>query len=202
MSAGNHGGRRAATAAAKYEFDFANCLDRRFKRAGDGYRWASTIGEFEVAIAAARNEVGEVYGVEVSVFDLLAAGREVEWWRHMVRVTRGGWRERLQKQVGKALIRAPHRPLCAPCGDDKAGRRAPLVIRRSERTRRQFFGCVNFNTRPSCRYTLDVELAFDGPHQPVCATDNESLSRDNEILARGSETCTRAQQKTAALVRA
>jgi len=87
--------------------DLRNCLDRRFQLDGDAYTWRSTVGKFAVTVVPWRTNA-ETNCVRVAVSDCLT-GLEVHQWTHSVRCT-DNWRERLQELVGKAMIRAQHRP--------------------------------------------------------------------------------------------
>src|SRR5438552_2968133 len=89
--------------------DLRNCLDRRFQCDRDVYTWRSTVGKFTVSVAPFRTNA-ETTCVRVGVSDCLS-DLEVEEWTHSVRCT-DNWRERLQELVGKAMIRAQHRPIC------------------------------------------------------------------------------------------
>jgi hypothetical protein len=136
--------------------DLRNCLDRRFQLDGDVYIWRSTVGRFAVTVAPLRTNA-ETNCVRVVVFDCLS-DLEVEDWTHSVRCT-DNWRERLQELVGKAMIRAQHRPFCRDCSP--AGReRVPLMVKTSAKHKSQFFGCANYRST-DCRYTLSVDRAFE-----------------------------------------
>jgi hypothetical protein len=153
--------------------DLRNCLDRRFQLDGDGYVWRSTVGKFAVSVVSWRTS-SETDCVRVVVYDCLT-DLEVDDWTHSVRCTHN-WRERLQELVGKAMIRAQHRPVCPTCAC--VGREeVPLLVRASLRNRSQFFGCANYRTA-DCRYTLSLECAFEFNTQ----------SRQLSISARESAT--------------
>src|SRR4030095_13721050 len=109
--------------------DLRNCLDRRFKFDGDRYVWRSTVGKFAVSVIPWRTSA-DTECVRVVVYDCLT-GLEVDEWSHSVRCT-DNWRERLQELVGKAMIRAQHRPVCPACSSH-ANESAPLVLRTSVR---------------------------------------------------------------------
>jgi len=136
--------------------DIRNCLDRRFLRDGDFYTWRSTVGKFAVTVVPFRTKA-ETNCVRVGVFDCLS-NLEVEEWTHSIRCT-DNWRERLQELVGKAMIRAQHRPICPACSS-AGSERVSLLVRTSLRNKSQFFGCVNYRLT-DCRYTLSVDCAFD-----------------------------------------
>ena len=136
--------------------DLRNCLDRRFQLDGDRYVWRSTVGKFAVIVIPWRTSA-ESDCVRVVVYDCLT-DVEVDEWSHSVRC-RDNWRERLQELVGKAMIRAQHRPSCPNCTKPE-DKRVPMVVRRSARNKSQFLGCANYRTA-ACRCTIDIVLAFE-----------------------------------------
>jgi len=136
--------------------DLRNCLDRRFQLDGDRYAWISTVGKFAVTVLPWRTNT-ETDCVRVAVKDCIT-DLEVDEWTHSVRCT-DNWRERLQELVGKAMIRAQHRPVCPNCSQAD-GEQVPMLVRTSARRRTQFFGCANYRTT-DCHYTVSVECAFD-----------------------------------------
>jgi hypothetical protein len=136
--------------------DVTNCLDRRFQRDGERYVWKSTVGKFMVSVIPWRTST-DTNCVRVVVYDCLT-DLEVEAWSHSVRCT-DSWRERLQELIGKAIIRAQHRPFCLSCSSH-AAERVPMLVRTSVRTKSQFFGCANYY-KTDCHYTLCVNRAFD-----------------------------------------
>jgi hypothetical protein len=150
-----------------------NCLDRRFQLDGDVYTWRSTVGKFAVTVAPLRTNA-ETNCVRVVVFDCLS-DLEVEEWTHSVRCT-DNWRERLQEFVGKAMIRAQHRPMCPDCSS-AGSERVPMIIKTSARNKRQFFGCANYR-KTDCHYTVSIGRAFE------CAA--EHLKNSQAILARSA----------------
>jgi hypothetical protein len=115
--------------------DLRNCLDRRFQLDGDRYTWRSTVGKFAVTVVPWRTNA-ETNCVRVVVCDCLT-DLEVEDWSHSVRCT-DNWRERLQELVGKAMIRAQHRPFCPAC-TSQVPERVPLLVRTSVSTAGFFF---------------------------------------------------------------
>jgi len=135
--------------------DVRNCLDRRFQLDGDRYIWRSTVGKFIVSVIPWRTNANTDC-VRVVVYDCLT-DLEVEEWSHSVRCT-DNWRERLQELVGKAMIRAQHRPMCPDCNQSGA-ECVPLVVRASAKNRSQFFGCANYREK-GCRQTLSIDHAF------------------------------------------
>jgi hypothetical protein len=135
--------------------DMRNCLDRRFQLDGDRYIWRSTVGQFAVTVVPWRTNA-ETDCVRVVVSDCLT-DLEVDQWTHSVRCT-DNWRERLQELVGKAMIRAQHRPTCSDCGP--GGEQMPMLVRTSSRYGTQFFGCANYLKR-GCRHTLSIDRAFE-----------------------------------------
>jgi|GEM_PF-2911096 len=136
--------------------DITNCLDRRFLRDGDRYIWKSTVGKFMVTVIPFRTN-SDTDCVRVVVYDCLT-DLEVEDWSHWVRCT-ANWRERLQESVGKAMIRAQHRPSCPLCTPQQA-HQLPLLIRTSVKNNSQFFGCSNYHAL-NCRYTISLGRAFE-----------------------------------------
>jgi hypothetical protein len=136
--------------------DVRNCLDRRFQIDGDRYVWKSTVGMFMVSVIPWRTST-ETDCVRVVVYDCLT-DLEVEDWSHSVRCT-DNWRERLQELVGKAMIRAQHRPLCPSC-NTQGSERVLLLVRTSVKNRTQFFGCANYHTS-NCRLTWSISRAFE-----------------------------------------
>src|SRR4030095_9021151 len=131
--------------------DLRNCLDRRFQFDGDRYVWRSTVGKFAVSVIPWRTSADSDC-IRVAVYDCLS-DLEVEGWSHSVRCTEN-WRERLQELVGKAMIRAQHRPVCIEC-NHPGGDVAPMLIRTSTRNKSQFFGCFNYRGS-GCHHTLSV----------------------------------------------
>lgn len=136
--------------------DVTNCLDRRFQREGDRYVWKSTVGKFMVIVIPWRTNA-ETDCVRVVVYDCLT-DLEVEEWSHSVRCT-DNWRERLQELVGKAMIRAQHRPFCPAC-PSQGIERVHLLVKRSVRNKRQFFGCANYRIT-GCHFTLNIDRQFE-----------------------------------------
>ncbi len=122
--------------------DLRNCLDRRFQLAGDRYTWKSTVGRFAVTVIPWRTNA-DTNCVRVAVSDCLT-DLEIDQWNHSVRCT-DNWRERLQELVGKAMIRAQHRPFCPACSSQGTDR-VHLLLRTSMRTKNQFYGCANYRT--------------------------------------------------------
>jgi len=129
--------------------DLRNCLDRRFQQNGDGYIWKSRVGKFTVAVVPWQT-IAETDCVRVAVTDCLT-GVEVDAWTHSVRCS-DNWRERLQELVGKAMIRAQHRLTCSKCSQP-SGELVTMVVRTSQKHKRQFFGCANYR-KTDCRHTL------------------------------------------------
>lgn len=136
--------------------DLRNCLDRRFQLDGDRYTWRSTVGKFIVDVVLWRTNA-ETDCVRVVVSDCLT-DLEVDEWSHSVRCT-DNWRERLQELVGKAMIRAQHRPSCAACSS-QGPECVPMLVRTSARLKSQFFGCANYR-KTKCRRTVSVNRAFE-----------------------------------------
>lgn len=136
--------------------DLRNCLDRRFQLDGDRFTWRSTVGKFAVTVVPWRTNA-ETNCVRVVVSDCLT-DLEVDEWTHSVRCT-DNWRERLQELVGKAMIRAQHRPFCPACSSCGT-ERIPLLVRTSVRNKSQFFGCANYRTS-DCHYTVGVNRVFE-----------------------------------------
>ncbi|CAN5883364.1 hypothetical protein BH18ACI4_BH18ACI4_00830 [soil metagenome] len=136
--------------------DLRNCLDRRFQLDGDGYTWRSTVGKFTVTVAPWRTNA-ESNCVRVAVSDGLT-DLEVDAWTHSVRCT-DNWRERLQELVGKAMIRAQHRPICPNCSQ-LGGELVPMLVRTSIKHKSQFFGCANYR-KTGCPHTVSIDLAFE-----------------------------------------
>jgi len=136
--------------------DLRNCLDRRFQLDGDVYTWRSTVGKFAVTVVPWRTNV-ETDCVRVVVSDCLT-DLEIDEWTHSVRCT-DNWRERLQELVGKAMIRAQHRPLCPACSS-QGSESVPLLLRTSVRNKSQFFGCANYH-KTDCRHTVSIDRAFE-----------------------------------------
>jgi hypothetical protein len=152
--------------------DLRNCLDRRFQFDGDCYVWRSTVGKFAVTVIPWRTNA-ESDCVRVAVTDCLT-DLEVEEWTHSVRCT-DNWRERLQELVGKAMIRAQHRPNCLSCS--QPGRvLVPMLLRTSAKHQSQFFGCANYK-KTDCRRTISIEHAFECESQGLSMTSGYSLSQ-------------------------
>ena len=93
-------------------------------------------------------------------------------WSHDVMCGEGDWRDRLQSLTGKLLIKAQHRPFCARCN-------APLRVKTNKENSRQFFGCRNYQGGRGCRYTKDLDLAFE----PNPRTASEANSGDQQSNA-------------------
>jgi hypothetical protein len=136
--------------------DLRNCIDRRFQLNGDVYNWKSTVGKFAVTVVPWRTNA-DMDCARVVVSDCLT-DLEVDEWTHSVRCT-GNWRERLQELVGKAMIRAQHRPFCPACSAH-GPERVPLLVRTSVRNKSQFFGCSNYRAL-DCHYTVSIDCAFE-----------------------------------------
>jgi len=133
-----------------------NCLDRRSQLDGDVYTWKSTVGKFAVTVVLWRINA-ETNCVRVAVSDCLT-DLEVDQWTHSVRCT-DNWRERLQEPVGKAMIRAQHRPICSSC-TQPGGDLVPMLVRTSAKHKSQFFGCANYR-KTDCRHTVSIDHAFE-----------------------------------------
>ncbi len=131
--------------------DLRTCLDRRFQLDGDGYIWRSTVGKFAVSVVPWRTSA-DTDCLRVTVFDCLT-NLEIDEWTHSVRCT-DNWRERLQELVGKAMIRAQHRPMCTNCTESE-GEMVPMVVRTSAKHKSQFFGCINYRDT-HCRHTARI----------------------------------------------
>ncbi len=145
--------------------DLRNCVDRRFQLDDDKYTWRSTVGKFAVMVVPWRTSA-ETNCVRVMVGDCLT-DLNVDEWTRSVRCT-DNWRERLQELVGKAMIRAQHRPSCPACSL-QGTESVPLLVRASVRNKSQFFGCANYR-KANCHYTLSIKRAFEG---------NDQLSNSN-----------------------
>lgn len=152
------GSRKEALMNSNHEspMDLRNCLDRRFQFDGERYVWRSTVGKFAVSVIPWRTS-GDHDCIRVAVYDCLS-DLEVEEWSHSVRCTEN-WRERLQELVGKAMIRAQHRPVCASCSS-LGIERVPMLIKNSMKYKMQFFGCANYRAT-DCHYTTRVDRAFE-----------------------------------------
>lgn len=150
--------------------DLRNCLDRRFQLDSDRYTWRSTVGKFAVTVVPWQTNA-ETNCVRVVVYDCLT-DLEVAEWTRSVRCT-DNWRERLQELVGKAMIRAQHRPICPDCSQE-GGERVPLLVRTSARHKSQFFGCANYR-KTECRRTVSVNRAFEGWTESPMKTSGATL---------------------------
>lgn len=155
--------------------DLQNCLDRRFELDGDRYVWKSTVGKFMVSVIPWRMN-NNTDCVRVAVYDCLT-DVEVGGWSHSVRCS-DNWRERLQESVGKAMIRAQHRPVCPDCSEAE-GERIPMLVRTSSRNRSQFFGCTSYRKR-GCRRTVSVDRAFELTEDPMKASE-ATLATSNRL---------------------
>lgn len=136
--------------------DLRNCLDRRFQFEVDRYVWRSTVGKFAVSVIPWQTSA-DTDCVRVAVYDCLS-DLEVDEWSHSVRCS-DNWRERLQELVGKAMIRAQHRPVCPNCTKPEA--LVPMLVRASAKHKSQFFGCANYH-KADCRHVVSLNRAFEG----------------------------------------
>ncbi len=153
--------------------DLRNCLDRRFQLDDDRYTWRSTVGKFAVTVIPWQTNA-ETNCVRVVVSDCLT-DLEVDQWSHSVRCT-DNWRERLQELVGKAMIRAQHRPVCPDCSQVD-GEQVPMLLRASSRHRTQFFGCANY-MKMDCRHSVNIDRAFeDGRTATIGKTSQTMLAK-------------------------
>jgi hypothetical protein len=152
--------------------DLRNCLDRRFQLDGDKYTWTSTVGKFAVTVVPWQTNA-QADCVRVGVNDCIT-DLEVDEWSHSVRCT-DNWRERLQELVGKAMIRAQHRPFCPACSS-QGTELVPLLVRASARNRSQFFGCANYWTT-DCHYTANLDHALECDSQSQRTRSETMLSQ-------------------------